>query len=149
MKKAFCIAIPIALVLCMAGAAAAGDAKIELKKYDVTRVALEVPAIRKDAAGKEMEYSEGYLVRLHGTFPRNTARAVEVYLGDGRIEEYAGIPDGIYFLVFTKAELDAMSGKEFRCRYDTPDIRPLGVTFRPEKFALTKTARFLDALGKK
>jgi len=121
------------------GTAFAGDAfpeKPVLSGFDVARVELTVPVTKADASGKTVTHARAYLVRLHGAFPVTGARLMKLYFGEERIEEYGGFPGGIYFLVFEKSRLDALSGKEIRFRVGNEKIQPSRKTFDAGPFDL-------------
>ncbi len=133
------------------GTAFAGDALPEkpvLSGFDVARVELTVPVTKADASGKTITHARAYLVRLHGAFPVTGAQLLKLYFGEERIEEYGGFPGGIYFLVFDKSQLDALSGKEIRFRIGDEKIQPSGATFDAGRFDLKTVLPDKDAFAR-
>ena len=138
--------VTIILVLCLGTCALAEPAALSLKldSYDVALVDLDEP-ITLAVNGKSVTYKQGYLVRLHGRFPKDRALDMELYFGDQKIEEYGGLKNGIYFIVFTPERLKALSGKPIRYRVGKTEGE-FGQTFAPDRFAPFTPIRQIDAL---
>ena len=136
MKKHICTALFLVFALSTLTFAAQANpdkATAELNDYDVCFIDLD-RAVKKSVQGKTVEYDEGYLVRLYGKFPTRTAKTMELYIGSERILEYGGTPDGLYFIIYEKSTLEALSGKPFQYRFGTGDIKPLRQKFDPDRF---------------
>ena len=74
---------------------------------------------------------------------------MELYFGQERIPEYGGTPYGIYFVVYDKARLDSLAGKEIRFRFRTEAIQSFGQRFQPEAFAPFDLTDEKEALARK
>lgn len=137
-------------LLCITCIAQAKDpsAEAKLTDYDVSLVTLQ-PTVTKNIQGKTIEYKEGYLVRLHGAFPTQTAKTMELYIGSERIFEYGGLPDGIYFIIYEKSRLDTLSEKPFKYRFGKGKIHSLGKIFDPGRFEPFKKKPEKEALTEK
>ncbi|MBZ0273872.1 hypothetical protein K8I61_17675 [bacterium] len=134
------------LFVLAAGAALAGDRAdaVSITGYDIARVTLpEAVTVTRDE--KPVTYTEGYVVRVKGTFPRGTADTVELSVGETRIEEYASYPGGLYFVVFERSRLDAMNGQAIRWRFGATG-KTTAVTIVPSGFALSTPVPLRDAL---
>jgi hypothetical protein len=144
--------ISIALVLILAAlasvAAAQEPAKAVLKSYDVTLIKLDAPVTRANESGMKIALDQVYLVRLRGEFPVNSAKPMELYLGDKKIGEFGSWPGGIYFILLDKASLDAFTGKDFGYRMGGKKTLPLGAKFEPAKFDLTKAIPEKEAIAR-
>ncbi len=123
----------------------------KLLSYDVTLINLETP-IEKEKDGQKVIYKKAYLIRLLGEFPVSLAPAMELYIGQKRIEEFGGFPKGIYFMVFEKADLDDFEGKAISYRLQNnnmPEKQSLGKTFTTKDSDLTKEKTLFEALSAK
>jgi hypothetical protein len=102
---------------------------IRLNSYDVVQLELKAPVRLRDTEGKEHSYDRAYLFTLKGTFPRDQAMALELYIGDYQIPEYGGTRDGLYFRIYDPKLLERFDGKEFRYRFGSPEIHSFGQRF--------------------
>ncbi|NLH47834.1 MAG: hypothetical protein GX444_04435 [Myxococcales bacterium] len=137
MKKWWNIVLLAAMLAAAVAPATAGSLNptAELRGYDVALVNLQTPVKIATAEGRQKEYRQAYLVRLHGSFPADGAELMRLALGDQPIPEYGGLPDGIYFMVFETAALNKLAGREFRFQYGSQEWRSSGVHFEPSRFA--------------
>jgi len=140
------ILLATAMLLATVIGAGAQTATATLDRYDIALVDLDEALVRIDADGGQQRHTQAYLVRLHGTFPAATARLMELRIGETRIEEYGSFPGGIYFMVFTKAKLDALSGKKIGWRLGNGIVQWFAPTFDPERFAPFKAMPEKDAM---
>jgi len=147
------LSVTIILTVSLAAAivlpAGAGPFNIKLNSFDVALMTLEKPYQSFDAAGKSVTYAQAYLVRLHGDFPKDRALLMELYVGTEQIEEYGGLPDGIYFQVYEKSKLDELSGQEFGYRFESDGIKRLGHKFEPQRFAPFKAMKEKEAFSRR
>ena len=102
---------------------------IRLNSYDVVQLELKTPVRLRDTEGKEHSYDRAYVFTLKGTFPRDQAMALELYIGDYQIPEYGGTRDGLYFRIYDPKLLERFDGKEFRYRFGSPEIHGFGQRF--------------------
>lgn len=131
--RTFIITILVALTALAAGFAVAGEpVAVRIDGVDAHRVTLFEPVTRVDASGKPVTHSEGYLVRVLGSFPVGMAIPVGLYFGDKRIEEYGGFAGGLYFVIVDRAELDALADRPIRA------VAPNGVEVRTDIRLSTK-----------
>lgn len=139
------------LIILMAGAVAFADnqsqgPKAQMTGYDVAFVKLHLP-VEVKTQEQSKQYSNGYLVRLHGTYPAKTARVMQLSVGDKLIAEYGGIENGLYFILYEKGDLTSLEGLPFKYRMSgDKDWIDLGMTFEPSKFDLEKAKKEADAL---
>jgi hypothetical protein len=112
----------------------AADAPIRLTSYEIVRIELKKPVRLRDTAGREQTYERAYLVRLNGTFPRDQARGLELYIGDYRVPEYGGTRDGLYFRIYDDKLLSRLEGKELRYRFANTEIHSFAVRFSTKRF---------------
>lgn len=115
MRKFMILVLAAALVLAASLATAKSFAAPEFTSVDVALVKLPF-AVERPAGpdGGSKSYTHGYLVRLHGTRFPATAVVWQLWFGDTRIEEYGSFEGGAYFVVYERAELDALAGKPIR-----------------------------------
>ncbi|OLC28330.1 MAG: hypothetical protein AUH31_09505 [Armatimonadetes bacterium 13_1_40CM_64_14] len=117
------------------------DVPIRLTSYEIAQIELKKPVRLRDTEGRERTYDRAYLVTLKGTFPRDQARGLELYIGDYRVPEYGGTPDGLYFRIYDDKLLPRLEGKEFRYRFATTEIRSFAVRFSAKRFRPFKTLK--------
>ncbi len=137
-------------VCVMISVTAAGEDVSEqavLTSYDVSLVNLD-KEISRVIHGKPSSITQAYLVRLHGRFPAMGARLMQLYIGNELIEEYGGMPSGIYFMVYDPEYLQALSGKPFGYCMGKGPIRFLGKVFSPETFQPFAVQSEFSALSK-
>lgn len=125
MRSFIVIMIVATLALTASFAAAKTFAAPEFTSVDVALVKLPF-AVERPAgpAGGSKSYTHGYLVRLHGTRFPATAVAWQLWFGDTRIEEYGSFDGGAYFVVYERAELDALAGKPIRVSIRAGEFHP-------------------------
>lgn len=114
---------------------------VELKSYEIVQLELKKPVRLRDAEGKEQSYERAYLVTIKGTFPRDQAIGMELYIGDYRVPEYGGMKDGIYFRIYDEKLLNNLEGKEFRYRIGRTEIRSLEKHFSTKEAQPFKTQK--------
>jgi hypothetical protein len=93
MKFTRMIVVAFLAALLFVGTVFAGDSnplEIKFTGYDVALVKLDPSHPVTDTSGNTKTYDQGYLVRVHGTFPVQSAMLFELYLDDERIIDYAG-----------------------------------------------------------
>ena len=140
-----------AVILALAiglGVAGGQTAAAEMSGYDVALVDLDEPYVATLAGGERVTYRRAYLIRLHGTFPAGHARNMELYFGEERIEEYGSFPGGLYFMVYEKARLEALAGRDIRYRFDPGPVQSLGRSFQPNRFAPFTAMPLQEALAR-
>ena len=57
-----------------------------------------------------------YIVKIYVELP-STSMAINLYIGDERIQEYASFDGGVYFKMYEKVHLQALYGKPIRFVY--------------------------------
>ncbi|HPM75695.1 MAG TPA: hypothetical protein PK961_01295 [bacterium] len=137
-------------LLLIAATVAAQETNVKFTGYDIALIKLSQPYQTRTAAGEMVTYEQAYLVRVKGEFPLNGARLMELYIGEERIAEYGGYPGGLYFLLFTKDQLDKLAGRTigYRLDHDGPIVRTAHV-FTPALFKLDKPLSEKKALTRK
>jgi hypothetical protein len=109
--------------------AAQPNPAVAATKVTVERKAFDRPLSVRVAGGELKSYSEGWEVRLRGTFPIYGDRAMELYVGDYRVPEYGGTADGLYFRLYDSKVVAGLAGREISWRFGREPLRPLGLRF--------------------
>jgi hypothetical protein len=149
MKNAFIAFLLLASLGAFLQFSFAADApKAVLKSYDVSLVTLDKPISRltDPTAAAPTQYTQAWLVRLHGDFPVQGAQGMRLFVGNEYVEEFGGLPDGIYFRVYEKSVLDRMTGGVFKYSYAGSEPRTLNIKFNPSQFAPFKSMPEKEAL---
>ncbi len=138
--------IVLSLILPLAMAAAEDLPKAKLKTFDVARVTLTEP-FTKQVDGKSVTFTEGFLVRFHGDFAIRGANTMHLQIGQESIEEYGGLPDGLYFIIYDAARFERMKSQPIQFRFGKTDSwKDFGKTFDPSSFDLKTVKSEADAL---
>lgn len=152
-KHALALVLAILIVLSSGWATAqqpdadkAKTVSISLKSYDVSLVRFDKP-MEREIHGRKVKYTQGYIIRLHGSFPSGTAEVMELFVGEEPIEEYGGLPDGVYFLILEGTRLYEMQGQPFRYRFGKGEIQNFKQKFEPKKFMPFKPKSLQQALA--
>lgn len=148
-KVAFITTVAVAVLIALGAVVFAENRvaiRVELRSYDVALIALDSPVTKKLDSGKSVVYKRAYLIRLHGDFPVRGARIMRVYFGDLPVQEYGGLPGGIYFMVYEKSALKALAGKELRYQIDAGPVQSFGLRFDPRRFEPYEVMKEKDAL---
>ena len=114
---------------------------IRLISYEIVQLELKKSIRLRDADGKEQSYDRAYLLTLKGTFPRDQALGLELYIGDYRVPQYGGTRDGLYFRIYDEKLLARLEGKEFRYRFASPEIHSFDVRFSAKSSQPLKTQK--------
>ncbi len=91
----------------------------DLKKIDRLRKAKA--RVSKQAA-TENQPKQVYLVKIYAEIP-STSAAIDLYVGDVRIREYASFEGGVYFKIYEKDHLQKLYGKPVRFVYSGKEYK--------------------------
>jgi hypothetical protein len=91
-------------------------AKLVLHGYDIVLMKLSRPATVAVPPDKPRQFDSVYVVRLKLDKPPTAGPALDIYIGDYRVPEYGGLPDGFYFKVYDLDQLRKLAGGEMKCR---------------------------------
>jgi hypothetical protein len=103
--------------------------KLVLHGYDIVLMKLSRPATVAVPPDKPRQYSSVYVVRLKLDRPATMGPALDIYIGDYRVTEFGGLPDGIYFKVYDLDQLRKLAGGEMKCRQAGRPVQSLGQRF--------------------
>lgn len=102
---------------------------IEIRSYEIALADLPRPEKRLDALGRERTFDRVHIVELEGYFGEIGAIPVDIYIGDYKVEEYGGTPDGIYFKVYDEALFDRLEGQPFAYGLEGQKVDTLTLRF--------------------
>lgn len=110
-----------------------GSVPIKIDSYDIELHELETPIFRRSGRGEKQAFDKYYVVYLNGNFGEVRAQALEIFIGNYKISEYGGTPDGIYFKVYDETLLKRLEGKTFAFGYQGKKMPGLDKPFEPGK----------------
>lgn len=108
----------------------ASAADVRVDSYVLEKQTLKTPRVAADARGEKRSFSEVYVVKLKGNIPTYGAMPVLLFIGDEPIREYGATPDGVYFKVYDRSQLQRWAGKPIRYALRPGEMHDTGVIFR-------------------
>lgn len=80
--------------------------------------------------GEEKSYTKAHKVSLQGSFMVDRAIPVEIFIGDYRVPEYGGTPDGIYFKIYDEKLLKSLNNQFIAYGFDNKKWRILSLQLK-------------------
>ncbi len=103
---------------------------LELTAIEIHKVRLDYPHKLREAEGKERVYEQAWLILFSFKNlgpPRDTA--MNLFIGDYRIPEYAGFQEGIYFRIYEERLMESLDGQEVSVGSAGKKMKSLGKRF--------------------
>lgn len=130
------LAMLAALALAAAPAAIGAEqhaAPVEIRSVAISVAPLPAPRVYLDVEGAERTTDEVYIVELEGRFDVTAALAIDLYIGDHKIEEYGGTEKGVYFKVYDASLFERLDDQPFAFGIEGQRLQTLEMRFTPSQ----------------